>query len=108
MLIKKLIFSGVLMSFLAFAACKNEPAATDAAPATPEAGTEATTTPTTAAPAPAPAGAPTSGQPMQTVVAPVQTMPAGSTAPAGGSGKINPAHGQPGHSCAVPVGSPLP
>lgn len=57
MLIKKLIFSGVLMSFLAFAACKNEPAATDAAPATPEAGTEATTTPTTAAPAPAPAGA---------------------------------------------------
>lgn len=71
------------MSFLAFAACKNEPAATDAAPATPEAGTEATTTPTTAAPAPAPAGAPTSGQPMQTEVAPVQTMPAGSTAPAG-------------------------
>jgi hypothetical protein len=45
---------------------------------------------------------------MQTEVAPVQTMPAGSTAPAGGSGKINPAHGQPGHSCAVPVGSPLP
>ncbi|MBK8747904.1 MAG: hypothetical protein IPM04_08530 [Saprospiraceae bacterium] len=106
MLIKKLIFSGVLMSFLAFGACKNEPAATDAAPVTPEAGTEATTTPTTAAPAPA--GAPANSQPMQTEVAPVQTMPAGSTAPAGGSGKINPAHGQPGHSCAVPVGSPLP
>ena len=106
MLIKKLIFGGVLMSFLAFGACKNEPAATDAAPVTPEAGTEATTTPTTAAPAPA--GAPANSQPMQTEVAPVQTMPAGSTAPAGGSGKINPAHGQPGHSCAVPVGSPLP
>ena len=27
---------------------------------------------------------------------------------AGGSGKLNPAHGQPGHNCAVPVGAPLP
>ena len=39
--------------------------------------------------------------------APGTTAP-GTAAPAGGSGKINPAHGQPGHSCAVPVGSPLP
>lgn len=32
-----------------------------------------------------------------------------SAVPAGekGSGKINPAHGQPGHVCGVPVGSPL-
>lgn len=27
---------------------------------------------------------------------------------AGGSGRLNPAHGEPGHDCAVPVGSPLP
>lgn len=27
---------------------------------------------------------------------------------AGASGKINPPHGEPGHDCAVPVGSPLP
>ncbi|MCB0772898.1 MAG: hypothetical protein KDB93_05950 [Flavobacteriales bacterium] len=26
----------------------------------------------------------------------------------GNSGKINPPHGEPGHDCAVPVGSPLP
>lgn len=30
------------------------------------------------------------------------------TSPATGSGKLNPAHGEPGHDCAVPVGSPLP
>ena len=29
-------------------------------------------------------------------------------APAMGSGKLNPPHGEPGHDCAVPVGSPLP
>jgi hypothetical protein len=26
----------------------------------------------------------------------------------GGSGRINPPHGEPGHDCAVPVGEPLP
>ncbi len=33
-----------------------------------------------------------------------------STAPAGGSasGRVNPAHGEPGHDCSVPVGQPLP
>jgi hypothetical protein len=40
------------------------------------------------------------------------TMPPGSpvnNAPAsGGSGRINPAHGEPGHVCEIPVGQPLP
>ncbi len=43
------------------------------------------------------------------------TMPPGAspvaspvTTPVSGSGKLNPAHGEPGHDCAVPVGSPLP
>src|SRR5687768_3882647 len=27
--------------------------------------------------------------------------------PAAGSGRINPPHGEPGHSCAIPVGQPL-
>lgn len=40
------------------------------------------------------------------------TMPAGSpvnAAPAsGGSGRLNPAHGEPGHVCEIPVGQPLP
>ena len=31
-----------------------------------------------------------------------------STASVQNSGRINPPHGQPGHSCAIPVGSPLP
>ena len=32
----------------------------------------------------------------------------GSTASAQNSGKLNPPHGQPGHRCEIPVGSPLP
>jgi len=36
--------------------------------------------------------------------APAQVSPA---TPAGATGKLNPAHGQPGHDCAVPVGAPL-
>jgi len=41
------------------------------------------------------------------------TMPPGSpvnkAAPSGGgSGRMNPAHGEPGHVCEVPVGQPLP
>lgn len=45
-----------------------------------------------------------------TVVAPpvANTVIAPVTSPASGSGKLNPAHGEPGHDCAVPVGSPLP
>jgi hypothetical protein len=38
-----------------------------------------------------------------------QTIAAPASAPkAGGSGRVNPAHGQPGHDCAVAVGAPLP
>ena len=37
------------------------------------------------------------------IVAPVTSPATGM-----GSGKLNPAHGEPGHDCAVPVGSPLP
>lgn len=67
-----------------------------------------------------PVGAPLdgSGQPSSTVTMPPAAsivMPPPSnpvvapmTSPAGGSGKLNPAHGEPGHDCAVPVGSPLP
>ncbi len=32
----------------------------------------------------------------------------GSTASTQNSGKLNPPHGQPGHRCEIPVGSPLP
>lgn len=39
---------------------------------------------------------------------PPPTAPAASSTPGQASGKINPPHGQPGHDCAVPVGSPLP
>lgn len=40
--------------------------------------------------------------------APVPQPAAVTTSPAGsGTGKMNPPHGQPGHSCAVPVGAPL-
>jgi len=35
---------------------------------------------------------------------PLQTLPAPA---AQGSARLNPAHGQPGHDCAVPVGQPL-
>ncbi len=34
-------------------------------------------------------------------------QPAPSTQPSGGSAKLNPAHGQPGHDCTIPVGAPL-
>ncbi len=38
--------------------------------------------------------------------APVMTVP-NNQAPAGTGGKVNPAHGEPGHDCAKPVGAPL-
>ena len=37
---------------------------------------------------------------------PTMTIPNNQT-PAGTPGKVNPAHGEPGHDCAKPVGSPL-
>ncbi len=42
-----------------------------------------------------------------TTASPVMAAPTASPA-TGSTGKINPPHGQPGHDCAVPVGSPLP
>lgn len=59
-------------------------------------------------------GAPLSSAPAQTtapqmvqtpVSAPVSATPAKATS--GGTARLNPAHGQPGHDCAVPVGQPL-
>ena len=38
--------------------------------------------------------------------APVMAIPNNKT-PAGTSGKVNPAHGEPGHDCSKPVGEPL-
>ena len=40
-----------------------------------------------------------------TVTAPATAQPVAEKA--SGSGKLNPAHGQPGHDCAKPVGAPL-
>jgi hypothetical protein len=53
--------------------------------------------------APAVAGQPKA---VQTVSAPATTIPAPSM-PANPNAKLNPAHGQPGHDCAIPVGAPL-
>ena len=56
-------------------------------------------------------GAPLNGSSqMQQQPAPAQGLPMGSpSAPAngGGTARLNPAHGQPGHNCAIPVGQPL-
>lgn len=57
-------------------------------------------------------GAPLNGKRAASPTAP-QAKPVMNVAPAaapakGGSGKVNPAHGQPGHDCAVAVGAPLP
>jgi len=38
----------------------------------------------------------------------MQSAPGASATPSGMSGKPNPPHGQPGHSCAIPVGQTLP
>lgn len=65
-----------------------------------------------------PVGAPLDAAPAVTnapVTAPgtpakVQTVPTPSNTPTAGgmSGQLNPAHGQPGHRCDIPVGQPLP
>ncbi len=40
--------------------------------------------------------------------APIQMTPAaGATSPVAPGAKLNPAHGQPGHDCTIPVGAPL-
>lgn len=55
-------------------------------------------------------GAPLNSAPAPTNAQPIQASPAPTTAkPAttNGSVKLNPAHGQPGHDCAVAVGAPL-
>ena len=54
----------------------------------------------------APLSSPVQSVPLQT---PAQTLPA-LPQPAGnasGTARLNPAHGQPGHDCAIPVGKPL-
>lgn len=53
--------------------------------------------------APAVAGQPKA---VQAVSAPATTVPAPAM-PANPNAKLNPAHGQPGHDCAIPVGAPL-
>lgn len=60
-------------------------------------------------PAPAASKAPTTAPMPATVQPTLPTMPK-SVLPASGtaSGKINPPHGEPGHSCAVAVGATLP
>jgi hypothetical protein len=60
------------------------------------------------APLNSPAGAKPQAAAPQVQQQPV-AMPAPASSPAAkGSGRVNPAHGQPGHDCAVAVGAPLP
>jgi hypothetical protein len=47
--------------------------------------------------------APATAQPNATL-----ELPASAASPSTSNKKLNPEHGQPGHDCAVPVGSPLP
>lgn len=61
-----------------------------------------------------PVGAPLNSAPtagakpsVQTMSAPAITAPVGSPLAADPNAKLNPAHGQPGHDCAIPVGAPL-
>lgn len=42
-----------------------------------------------------------------TISAPAMPVTPASAAPADPNAKLNPAHGQPGHDCAIPVGAPL-
>ena len=55
----------------------------------------------------APAGNGARSAPVQTMSAPAMTAPAGPAMAADPNAKLNPAHGQPGHDCAIPVGAPL-
>lgn len=53
----------------------------------------------------------TTAPPAPTTTVPVTTQPATSQPvaqqPSSSGKKLNPAHGQPGHDCAIPVGAPL-
>ena len=104
--LKNILIVAAIGTMFSFTSCKNDkPANTEPTPVVQP--NDATITPAATAPAPTSTDvAPSNSQQIQiqpSNIAPAQTAPAG-----GGSGKINPAHGQPGHSCAVPVGSPLP
>lgn len=56
-----------------------------------------------------PTSTPTGPSSVGPQITPIQPAPSAQPAivPAGGKGRINPAHGQPGHDCAKPVGAPL-
>ena len=64
----------------------------------------------------APLNSPAQASGPQNIINPVNTAPSPNVPIAqpslpistGASGKLNPPHGEPGHNCAVPVGSPLP
>ena len=95
-------FSAVLVLALAWTACNNDTPQQSTAPteATPAVSTEST----------ADFGASQGGGAQDVSATPgvLTATPPPATAPAaGGSAKVNPPHGQPGHSCAVPVGAPL-
>lgn len=107
---KKIILAAACV--IALASCSDDKKTTDASSTTP---------PTATTPAPG-TPAPGTTQTVSTVPANGQvTTPQGQTAPnvqmqnapadggqAPKSGSINPPHGQPGHTCAVPVGQPIP
>jgi hypothetical protein len=60
------------------------------------------------APLNSPAGANTMAAPaISTAPAPAMAQPQMPAQPAGKNARLNPAHGQPGHDCSVPVGQPL-
>ena len=96
-------FSAALLLAFAFTACQSDAPQQSATPteatpaATPDASTQTMTTPEVA---------PSMSANPGTISASPQ-MAAPAPAPAGGSGKVNPPHGQPGHVCGTPVGSPL-
>jgi hypothetical protein len=46
-------------------------------------------------------------QPVTTTINPVVSTPTTTTTPVAAANGLNPAHGQPGHRCDIPVGSPL-
>lgn len=118
MVLKQILLGGTLAAMMALTACKNDAPATETTPVTEPAPAPATdmsapaenpgvnlSSPSSDANAPvsAPAG---QGAPIQ--IQPATSTPPPASAPMGGSGKVNPPHGQPGHTCDLPVGAPLP
>ena len=108
---KSCIYAAFLLA-MAGMACKSDPPVT-AAPATSANPAESTSSEAAATPAPDIAASPSIAQPASGVVASPALTPAApqtQAAPATastGSGKLNPAHGQPGHRCDIAVGAPL-